>query len=274
MGSRLAGARVLFNHSGYFTTSASVRDWGLPRGGPRAYNGAYRGWRQNARAPGGYGNSYRRYRRRKTVAEFISARQRLRQSRTGAELRAAARALPRTRSPRGLLESRCAAAGIQLYASLAARAELTNAPRRKITHIIRRPTPIARKHIRIPGTQTVRRPSTIRATATAMRTGLHGAAELREATRLDTQRTAIRIRPIAHRRRIRAPIPAARMSPMAIQWRAMSPAVFADSAAKSNRSSARQNISAPKNYGGGGHFSAPKAPRMSHSAAAGAATFP
>ncbi len=52
---------VLFHHSGYFTASASVRDWGLPRGGPRAYNGAYRGWRQNARAPGGYNNSYRSY---------------------------------------------------------------------------------------------------------------------------------------------------------------------------------------------------------------------
>ncbi len=50
------GHNVLFHHSGYFTASASVRDWGLPRGGPRAYNGAYSGWRQNARAPGGYGN--------------------------------------------------------------------------------------------------------------------------------------------------------------------------------------------------------------------------
>ncbi len=60
------GHDVLFHHSGYFTASASVRDWGLPRGGPRAYNGAYSGWRQNARAPGGfgngsYGNSGRRY---------------------------------------------------------------------------------------------------------------------------------------------------------------------------------------------------------------------
>ncbi|MGD1062715.1 MAG: DUF3300 domain-containing protein [Terracidiphilus sp.] len=52
---------VLFHHSGYFTASASVHDWGLPRGGPRAYNGAYNGWRQNQRAPGGYGNSDRRY---------------------------------------------------------------------------------------------------------------------------------------------------------------------------------------------------------------------
>jgi hypothetical protein len=56
---------VLFNHSGYFTASASVRDWGLPRGGPRAYNGAYNGWRQNAHAPGygnpGNGNFDRRY---------------------------------------------------------------------------------------------------------------------------------------------------------------------------------------------------------------------
>jgi hypothetical protein len=47
---------VLFHDSGYFTSSASVHDWGLPRGGPRAYNGAYSGWRQNGRAPGGYGN--------------------------------------------------------------------------------------------------------------------------------------------------------------------------------------------------------------------------
>ncbi len=51
------GHAVLFNHSGYFTNSASVRDWGLPRGGARAYNG----WRQNERAPGGYDNSYRRF---------------------------------------------------------------------------------------------------------------------------------------------------------------------------------------------------------------------
>lgn len=49
---------VLFHHSGYFTASASVHDWGLPRGGPRAYGGAYSGWHQNARAPGS-NNSYR-----------------------------------------------------------------------------------------------------------------------------------------------------------------------------------------------------------------------
>jgi hypothetical protein len=55
------GHAVLFHHSGYFTASASVHDWGLPRGGPRAYNGAYNGWRQNARASGGYGNPDRRY---------------------------------------------------------------------------------------------------------------------------------------------------------------------------------------------------------------------
>jgi hypothetical protein len=46
---------VLFDHNHYFTYSASVHDWGLTRGGPRAYNG----WRQNARAPGGYGGGYR-----------------------------------------------------------------------------------------------------------------------------------------------------------------------------------------------------------------------
>jgi hypothetical protein len=55
------GHAVLYNHSGYFTSSASVRDWGLPRGGPRAYNGAYNGLRQNQRAPGGNGNPDRRY---------------------------------------------------------------------------------------------------------------------------------------------------------------------------------------------------------------------
>jgi hypothetical protein len=51
------GHAVLFNHSGYFTSSASVRDWGLQHGGPRAYNG----WRQNGRAPGGYNDRDRRY---------------------------------------------------------------------------------------------------------------------------------------------------------------------------------------------------------------------
>jgi Protein of unknown function (DUF3300) len=30
---------VLFNHSGYFTRSTSVADWGFPHGGPRAYPG-------------------------------------------------------------------------------------------------------------------------------------------------------------------------------------------------------------------------------------------
>jgi hypothetical protein len=50
------GHDVLFHHAGYFTASASVRDWGLPRGGPRAYNGAYSGWRQSTRASDGYGN--------------------------------------------------------------------------------------------------------------------------------------------------------------------------------------------------------------------------
>jgi hypothetical protein len=33
------GHAILFDHAGYFTHSASVADWGLPRGGPRAYNG-------------------------------------------------------------------------------------------------------------------------------------------------------------------------------------------------------------------------------------------
>ena len=30
---------ILFNHSDYFTHSASVRDWGFPHGGPRAHFG-------------------------------------------------------------------------------------------------------------------------------------------------------------------------------------------------------------------------------------------
>ncbi len=40
---------VLFDHAGYFTRSDTVADWGLPRGGPRAYygrrgDGQYRSW--------------------------------------------------------------------------------------------------------------------------------------------------------------------------------------------------------------------------------------
>ncbi len=45
---------VLFNHSDYYTHSASVADWGLPRGGPRAYYG-HGGF---GRSPGGYDRSY------------------------------------------------------------------------------------------------------------------------------------------------------------------------------------------------------------------------
>jgi hypothetical protein len=33
------GHALLFNHSGYYTHSRQVADWGLPRGGPRAYYG-------------------------------------------------------------------------------------------------------------------------------------------------------------------------------------------------------------------------------------------
>lgn len=33
------GHSVMFGRAGYFTRSASVRDWGLPHGGPRAYGG-------------------------------------------------------------------------------------------------------------------------------------------------------------------------------------------------------------------------------------------
>lgn len=43
---------VLFNHSGYFTHSASVSDWGFPHGGPRAYPGIP----QNVH--GGYGSNH------------------------------------------------------------------------------------------------------------------------------------------------------------------------------------------------------------------------
>ena len=44
------GHSILFDHSGYYTHSREVADWGLPRGGPRAYG---RGGSWNAR-----GNSY------------------------------------------------------------------------------------------------------------------------------------------------------------------------------------------------------------------------
>ncbi len=45
---------ILFNHSDYQTQSASVADWGLPRGGPRAYYGQG-GF---GRSPGGYNRAY------------------------------------------------------------------------------------------------------------------------------------------------------------------------------------------------------------------------
>jgi hypothetical protein len=44
------GHGILFDHSGYYTHSRTVADWGLPRGGPRAY-GRGGAW-------GGRGNSY------------------------------------------------------------------------------------------------------------------------------------------------------------------------------------------------------------------------
>ncbi len=51
------GHAVLFNHSGYWSHSATVADWGLPHGGPRAFAG-YRGGTVNAgsygRGLGGY----------------------------------------------------------------------------------------------------------------------------------------------------------------------------------------------------------------------------
>ena len=45
---------VLFDHSDYYTRSASVADWGLPYGGPRAYygRGGY------GRSPGGFDRGY------------------------------------------------------------------------------------------------------------------------------------------------------------------------------------------------------------------------
>lgn len=46
---------ILFNHGSYLTRSASVRDWGLPHGGPRAYPGAWgRGGYAWSRAGYGY----------------------------------------------------------------------------------------------------------------------------------------------------------------------------------------------------------------------------
>jgi len=48
------GQAVLFNHSGYYTHSYSVADWGFPHGGPRAYGG----WRGSDRWHGGYDRAY------------------------------------------------------------------------------------------------------------------------------------------------------------------------------------------------------------------------
>lgn len=49
------GHAIFFNHSTYFTHSATVADWGLPHGGARAYGGWARGGRWNA----GYGRDAR-----------------------------------------------------------------------------------------------------------------------------------------------------------------------------------------------------------------------
>ena len=43
------GHAILFDHSDYYTQSTSVHDWGLPRGGPRAYGGNWGGNRMRAR---------------------------------------------------------------------------------------------------------------------------------------------------------------------------------------------------------------------------------
>jgi hypothetical protein len=51
---------IFFHQSNYFTQSSTVADWGLPRGGPRAYlrdgaaNGFGQGWSGYGRAGGGY----------------------------------------------------------------------------------------------------------------------------------------------------------------------------------------------------------------------------
>lgn len=54
---------VLFNHSGYFTHSTSVADWGFPHGGPRAYPGtpqfAHGGYGSANRGWNNYGGSMR-----------------------------------------------------------------------------------------------------------------------------------------------------------------------------------------------------------------------
>ena len=234
------GHNVLFHHSGYFTASASVRDWGLPRGGPRAYNGAYSGWRQNARAPGGYGNggygnpgrryptpqnSYQNsYQRGGAYGNRAPAQNYARQPEPNREP-----ARPDAYSYRGAQQPGYGNTHPALPAQNYAYHPQTY-PNRAQTYSI-------------PPTQIGRSPSAI--PATAMPTGprrriTRRGPDTRMAMDMATG-TAIRIRPIARRRRIRAPIPAARMSPMAIPWRAMSPAVFVDSAARSNRSSARQN---------------------------------
>jgi len=56
---------VLFNHDCYYTHSNSVRDWGFPHGGPRAYPGSPQfahggyGYGNGNRGWNNYGNSYR-----------------------------------------------------------------------------------------------------------------------------------------------------------------------------------------------------------------------
>jgi hypothetical protein len=51
---------LLFNHSGYYSHSTTVADWGLPHGGPRAYNRGYmqaRGQSGGYRPQGGYAHT-------------------------------------------------------------------------------------------------------------------------------------------------------------------------------------------------------------------------
>ena len=106
------GHAVLFNHSGYFTKSASVRDWGLPAWSAcvRRLQRLAAKWARARRVrqlPSSLSHAAKR------LSKLVPARQRVQQSRTGAELRAAARAVPRAHSSRCLLISRCATAGVR-----------------------------------------------------------------------------------------------------------------------------------------------------------------
>ncbi len=84
-----AGQGLMFNHSGYYSHSNQMADWGLPRGGPRAHygrggNGGMRDGQNRSYDPTAGLQPGRRQ----------PARRMVEQSRSGTVLRAACRAIP------------------------------------------------------------------------------------------------------------------------------------------------------------------------------------